>query len=153
MGAAVGAAGCRAARLPAVEAVESAVDALPGLAAAARIAAMDRVEARLAALPHGRPLRSDELFRLDAAAGIAVTLPQRVRADLEAPLRRYVRLFAALYPELAFRQAWARRFLTRFPPGVDVPLLDLYHGLFEPEAESRPESFPPAPPGDAAAGA
>jgi hypothetical protein len=58
-----------------------------------------------------------------------------------------VRLFAGLYPELAFRNAWGRRFLTRCPADTDVPLLDLYHGLFEPEDQERPGSFPPAPPG------
>src|SRR5262249_51040258 len=53
-----------------------------------------------------------------------------------------------LYPELAFRQAWARRFLSRHPADTDVSLLDLYHGLFEPEEQERPGAFPPAPPGD-----
>jgi Lantibiotic dehydratase, N terminus len=136
-----------------IEAVERAVEELPGLAPELRIAAMDRLEARIAALPHERPIKGDELFRLDVASEIEVALPDRVREELEAPLRRCVRLFAALYPERAFRAAWARRFLTRHAADVDVPLLDLYHGLFEPEARERPVAFPEAPPGDLAAAA
>ncbi|PYQ65351.1 MAG: hypothetical protein DMF53_05685 [Acidobacteria bacterium] len=145
------AAGLDAPWLPEIEAVEREVEALPTLAPEERIAAMDRLEARMAPLPRVHPLRGDELFRVDTASGVEITLPERVREDLETPLRRYVRLFAGLYPELAFRQAWARRFLSRHPADTDVPLLDLYHGLFEPEAEERPGAFPPAPPGDAEA--
>lgn len=137
--------------LPEVEAVEEEVDVLPRMASEERIAAMDRLADRLAALPHARELRGDELFRVDAAAAVEVVLPARVRAEIEAPLRRAVRLFAALYPELAFRRGWARRFLSRHPADSDVVLLDLYHGLFEPEARYRPDSFPAAPPGAAAA--
>jgi hypothetical protein len=145
-------AGCDAPWLAGIEAVESGIDALPGLPSEERIAALDRLEARLSALPRARELKGDELFRLDAASGLEITLPDRVRADLEVPLRRYVRLFSALYPEAAFRNAWARRFLSRHPADADVPLLDLYHGTFEPEAQERPESFPEAPPGADEAG-
>ncbi|HEV7785246.1 MAG TPA: lantibiotic dehydratase, partial [Thermoanaerobaculia bacterium] len=112
------------------------------------IAGMDRIEKRLADLPHVVKLKSDALFRVDTASQIQVTLPERIRADLEGPLRRYIRLFAALYPEVAFRNAYAARFLTRFPADTEIPLLDLYHGLFEPEPRERPESFPPSPPGE-----
>jgi Lantibiotic dehydratase, N terminus len=129
------------------------LDVILSIAEARKVSAClgaDRA-ARLEALPHVRPLKGDELFRVDAASGIKVVLPARVRDEIEAPLRRCVRLFAALYPELAFRRAWARRFLTRHPADVDVPLLDLYHGLFEPEPRHRPESFPEAPPGAGAA--
>jgi hypothetical protein len=145
------AAGRDAPWLPEIEAVEREVAALPSLAPEERVAAMDRVEERMAPLPRVHPLRGDELFRVDTASGVGIVLPERVREDLEIPLRRYVRLFAGLYPELAFRNAWARRFLSRHPADTDVPLLDLYHGLFEPEAEERPGAFPPAPPGDAGA--
>ncbi|MFL6192853.1 MAG: lantibiotic dehydratase [Thermoanaerobaculia bacterium] len=141
------AAGCDAPWLAGVEEVEREVDALPGLAPEDRIVAMDRLESRLSALPHTRPIKGDDLFRLDAASAVEVTLPERVRADLEGPLRRYVRLFASLYPEMAFREAWGRRFLSRFPADTDVPILDLYHGLFEPENQERPDAFPQAPPG------
>ncbi|HEX4965026.1 MAG TPA: lantibiotic dehydratase [Thermoanaerobaculia bacterium] len=133
--------------LPEAEAVEREVEALSRATPEERIAGMDRVEARLGALPHVQQIKGDVLFRVDTASGVEVTLPERVRTDLEAPLRRYVRLFAALYPEVAFRNAYARRFLSRFPTDQDIPLLDLYHGLFEPEPQERPESFPQAPPG------
>jgi Lantibiotic dehydratase, N terminus len=139
--------------LPEIEDVESEVDALPGLAPDERIAALDRLAARVAALPRTRAMNGDELFRLDTASGIEVILPERVLADLEVPLRRYVRLFAGMYPELAFRDDWARRFLSRHPADTDVPLLDLYHGLFEPEPRERPEAFPEALPGSEGAAA
>jgi hypothetical protein len=145
-------AGLDAPWLPEIEAVEREVEALSTLTAEERIASLDRLETRVAALPRVHPIRGDELFRVDTASGVEITLPERVRTDLETPLRRYVRLFAGLYPELAFRQAWARRFLSRHPADTDVPLLDLYHGLFEPEKLDRPDAFPPAPPGDAGAG-
>jgi hypothetical protein len=146
-------AGLDAPWLPEVEAVEREVEALPKLAPEERIAAMDRLEARMAPLPRVHPLKADELFRVDTASGVEIVLPERVREDLETPLRRCARLFAGLYPELVFRQAWARRFLSRHPADTDVPLLDLYHGLFEPEKQDRPGAFPPAPPGAAEAGA
>jgi hypothetical protein len=146
-------AGCDAPWLAEIEAVERETAALPGLTPEERIAAMDRLEGRIAMLPRVHPLKADELFRVDMASGVEVVLPERVRADLEAPLRRCARLFAGLYPELAFREAWARRFLSRHPADTDVPLLDLYHGTFEPGKEERPDAFPPAPPGAAEAGA
>ncbi|MFY9825142.1 MAG: lantibiotic dehydratase [Thermoanaerobaculia bacterium] len=145
------AAGCVASWLPEIEAVERSVEALSGLGPEERICGMAEVEKRLSALPHVQKLKGDVLFRVDTASSLQVTLPERVRADLEVPLRRYVRLFAALYPEVAFRHAYAARFLSRFPADSDVPLLDLYHGLFEPEPQERPESFPPSPPGEAGA--
>ncbi|HEY4565018.1 MAG TPA: lantibiotic dehydratase, partial [Thermoanaerobaculia bacterium] len=141
------AAGLDAPWLPEIEAVEREVERLPGLTPEERIAAMDRIEERVAPLPRVHEARGDELFRVDAASGVEIHLPERVRADLEVQLRRCVRLFAGLYPELAFRNAWGRRFLSRCPADTDVPLLDLYHGLFEPEEQTRPDSFPPAPPG------
>jgi hypothetical protein len=141
------AAGAEAPWLPEIETTEREVDALPTLPPEERIAALDRLEERLSALPHHREIQGDELFRVDAASGFDITLPERLLAELEPPLRRYIRLFAGLYPEMAFREAWARRFLSRCPPDADVPLLDIYHGLFEPEPQTRPESFPEAPPG------
>jgi len=145
------AAGCDAPWLPEIESLESDVEALSGFTPEERIAGMDRIEKRLSDLPHLRKLQGDVLFRVDTASGLEVTLPERVRADLEVPLRRYIRLFAALYPEAAFRNAYAARFLSSFPADTDVPLLDLYHGLFEPEPEERPESFPASPPGETGA--
>ncbi|HEX3532561.1 MAG TPA: lantibiotic dehydratase [Thermoanaerobaculia bacterium] len=140
--AALRAAGAAAPWLAEIEAIERAVAEMPGLAAEERIAAMDRVEARLTALPHERKIKGDELFRLDVASAIEITLPERVRAELETPLRRCVRLFAGLYPEQTLRAGWVQRFLSRHPPGVEMPLLDLYHGLFEPEPAERPAAFP-----------
>jgi hypothetical protein len=146
-------AGCDAPWLPEIEAVEREVEALPGLAPEARILAMDRLEKRLEPLPRIHPLKADDLFRVDAASGVEVVLPGRVQSDLEVPLRRCARLFAALYPERAFRAAWAERFLSRHPADADVPLLDLYHGLFEPGNQERPDAFPPAPVGASEAAA
>jgi hypothetical protein len=146
-------AGCEAPWLPEIEAIEREVAALPGLAPAERMNAMGRLEERLAPLPRAHPLKADDLFRVDAASGMEVVLPEQVRADLEVPLRRCARLFAALYPERAFRAAWAARFLSRHPANLEVPLLDLYHGVFEPGDQERPDAFPPAPEGAAEAGA
>jgi hypothetical protein len=151
LAAALAAAGCEPPWAPELQAIEQAVDALPSLPAPARLPAMDAIAARLDALPHRRPLGADEIFRVDTASGLEVALPSPLLAELRGAVGRYVRLFAAMYPEAAFREGLGRRFLSRFPAGEDVPLLDLYHGLFEPEPEARPSAFPPAPPGDPAA--
>jgi len=138
-----------------VAAIERAVQELelelPALPVPARLAAMDALAARVEALPHRRPLAADELFRVDTRTSLAVTLPAALWKELREPVGRYVRLFTAMYPEPALREAWGRRFLARFPADRDVPLLDLYHGLFEPEPEPRPTAFPDAPAGDPAA--
>jgi len=118
---------------------------------AERLPAMDAIAERLDALPHRRPLAADELFRVDVATGLDVALPAPLLAELRGVVGRYARLFAAMYPEPVFRDGWGRRFLSRFPADREVPLLDLYHGLFEPEPDPRPAAFPPAPPTDAAA--
>ena len=90
------AAGAEAPWLAEMEAAEREVDALPGMAPGERTAALDRLEERLSALPHHREIQGDELFRVDAASGFGITLPERLLADLEPPLRRYIRLFAGL---------------------------------------------------------
>jgi Lantibiotic dehydratase, N terminus len=131
-----------------IEAVEAAVEALAGLPAAARPAAMDRIEARVVALPRARPLRGDELLRVDTASGLAVRLPRRVLDDLAGPLAAYARLFAALYPEELLRAGWAAPFLARFPPDREVELLDLYdhqHELFGAPPPPAVAGFPPVP--------
>ena len=153
LAASLAAAGCAPPWRGEIEAVERAVDELPALAPEARLAAMDAIESRLAALPRRRPLAGDELFRVDTASGLEVTLPGAVLDELRGPVGRYVRLFAAMYPEPVFRAAWGRKFLSRFPADRDVPVLDLYHGLFEPEPEERPAAFPAVPEGDPAAAA
>jgi lantibiotic biosynthesis dehydratase-like protein len=132
-----------------VEAIEREVGGMADLDSAARIAAMDRVEERLRALPHTRPIQGDELFRLDAASALSVALPEAVVRDLEPALGRYARLFAALYPERALRADWVRIFRDRYPADADVELLDCYRGMFQTAGSGqRPAGFP-APPGDA----
>lgn len=141
----VRAAGCEPPWLGVAEAIEQAVDDLPALSSGARPAALDAVERRLTALPHNRAINGDELFRADTASALAVALPPAVIEDLRQPLGWYARLFAALYPEAMLRAGWIKRFLARFPADEDVPLLDLYHGVFEPEPGQRPWAFPDPP--------
>ncbi len=153
LAATLAAAGCAAPWLGEVEAIERSVESLPALAVPARLAAMDGIAARLEALPHRRPINGDALFRVDTASSLEVTLPAPLLAELRAHLGRYVRLFTAIYPEPVFRESWGRRFLARFPADQEVPVLDLFHGLFEPEREERPAAFPAAPRGDPSAAA
>ncbi|HVT17823.1 MAG TPA: lantibiotic dehydratase [Thermoanaerobaculia bacterium] len=141
----VRAAGCEPPWLAVAEAIEQAVDDLPALSSGARPAALDAVERRLTALPHNRAINGDELFRADTASALAVALPPVVIEDLRQPLGWYARLFAALYPEALVRAGWVKTFLARFPADEDVPLLDLYHGVFEPEPGQRPWAFPEPP--------
>lgn len=142
-----------------LEEVEQEVDRLAGLPHSRRLEAMDRISARLEALPHGRPLKPDEMFRLDAASALRVRLPGSILDELRASLRPYVRLFGSLYPHAMYRASTARRFLAKHPADTDVPLLDLYHGLFEAEEKERPAAFPdpvlvaPSAPGAAEAAA
>lgn len=133
---------CRPPWLPTLEEVERTVDSLPSLAPAERNIAEERIIVELEALPHVRPLKPDELFRLDAASALRMRLPWQVIEELRLPLRAYVRLFAAIYPERIYRSALAARFLQEFPADTDVELLDLYHGVFEPEDKQRPVAFP-----------
>lgn len=135
-------AGCAPAWLPAIDAIEKAVDDVATLRGEPRIEAIARIERDLAALPHVRPLRPDETVRLDAASGVRMRLPDAWLREVHDSLRPYVRLFSALYPERIHREALAARFLSEHPPDADVPLLDLYHGLFEPGEEVRPSAFP-----------
>jgi hypothetical protein len=141
----VRAAGCEPPWLAAAEAIEQAVDELPAISSGARPAALDAVERQLAALPHNRAIKGDELFRADTASALAVALPPAVIEDLRQPLGWYARLFAALYPEAMLRAGWIKTFLARFPADEDVPLLDLVHGVFEPEPGQRPWAFPDPP--------
>ncbi len=145
------AASCEAAWLRTVEEVEATVDDLPRLGPAERDAAAQRIVRALEALPHTRPLKPDEMLRLDAASALKLRLPSRVLEDLRGGVRLYARLFAAMYPERIYREALAARFLDRHPPNADVGLLDLYHGLFEPQERRRPVAFPE--PGRVARGA
>jgi hypothetical protein len=135
------AAGCTPPWLDEVERVEADVEALPSLPRAERFQRMDDIERRLAALPHARQIASDELFRLDAAAGLTVSLPRSILPELERALEWYGRLAAAMYPERLLRASYAARFLEKFPADADVEILDLYHGVFEPGDERRPAAF------------
>lgn len=124
-----------------VEAVEHLVDTLPPAGTRERIPALEAIETRLGALPHVRTLEPDQFFRVDAAGGFRATLPDSVVEEVSRAVDTYVRLFAALYPPPR-RSPFAARFLERFPPDVDIALLDLYHGVFEPEDRLQPGSFP-----------
>ncbi len=125
-----------------IEEVEHAVDALADLEPAARVAALDPLVARCEALPHARPIARDQLVRTDAATALEVTLPDAVRDELAGFIAGYARFYSALYPAARFRAAHVRRFLARHAADTDVELLDLYHGVFEPEPPSRPILFP-----------
>jgi hypothetical protein len=135
-------AGCRAPWIDPALAVERAVDELATVPAPERDEAMTRIESALAALPHARPIKSDELYRLDAVSGLSVTLPDSVLSDLRAGLRPYTRLFAALYPADRYRQGWVDRFLAKFPADVDVELMDVYRAVTEQDDTYRPAAFP-----------
>ncbi|HKQ60201.1 MAG TPA: lantibiotic dehydratase, partial [Candidatus Polarisedimenticolaceae bacterium] len=128
--------------LAAIEEVEAAVDRAADQPGPARIAALERAGRALESLPHVRDLARDELVRLDAASDCRITLPRRVLDELRAGLAPYVRLFSAIYPEGIYRTALAARFAQFFPADTDVPLLDVYHGVFEPEDKRRPVEFP-----------
>lgn len=135
-------AGCAPAWLPAIDAIERAVDEVATLRGEPRIEAIGGIETDLGALPHARPLRADETVRLDAASGVRMRLPEAWLREMRDSLRPYVRLFSALYPERIHTEALAARFLSEHSPDTDVSLLDLYHGLFEPGEEERPSVFP-----------
>jgi len=134
--------GCAPSWLAEAEEIERQVDLLPGLDTDARIEKLDGIRQRLETLPHVRSLKEDEIFRLDAASGFEVTLPASIVAEVRDALGWYARLFASLYPESLLRAGYVQRFLQAHPPDRDVPLLDLYHGLFEPEPLVRPAAFP-----------
>jgi hypothetical protein len=105
------------------------------------------VEAALSALPHVRPLKTDELYRLDAASRLDVTLPASTIDDLRSGLRPYVRLFATLYPARRYLRGWADRFLAKFPADRDVSLMDVYRAVTEQGDTYRPAAFPDPPAG------
>ncbi|HEV8334790.1 MAG TPA: lantibiotic dehydratase [Candidatus Polarisedimenticolia bacterium] len=135
-------AGCLPPWLGEAEEIERQVTALGELTSGERIERLDGIQQRLESLPHVRPLKEDEIFRLDAASGLEISLPSWVLADLQEAMEWYARLFASLYPESLLRADYAERFLRAHPADHDVELLDLYHGLFEPEPARRPSSFP-----------
>lgn len=119
-------AGCAPDWLPEVEAIESNVDKLSELPPGARIPAMDDLAERLDALPHTRPLEKDELFRVDAASGLSVSLPPQILTDLRRTLRVYSRLFGAIHPRPVLRHSLAKRFLAEHGADREVPFLEVY---------------------------
>jgi hypothetical protein len=141
-------AGCGAHWIPAVLAIEDDVDRLAGLDGAERARGMARIEAALEALPHARPIKTDELYRVDTAGGFDVTLPASVLEDLSRALRPYARLFGTLYPARRYLKGWVDRFLARFPADRDVALLDVYRTVIEQDDSYRPAAFPQPAPGE-----
>jgi hypothetical protein len=135
-------AGCRAPWIAPALAIEDDVDRLAELENPERDREMARVEAALSALPRARAIKSDELYRLDAASGLSVTLPASVLSDLRLGLQPYARLFATLYPARRYLQGWVDRFLGRFPKDQDVELMDVYRALTEQGDTYRPAAFP-----------
>jgi hypothetical protein len=135
-------AGCNDPSLSEAEEIERQVDLLSGLIPDERIVKLDGIQRSLERLPHVRDLKEDETFRLDAASGLEVALPSSILQEVQEAVEWYVRLFASLYPESLLRADYVERFLQAHPPDHDVALLDLYHGLFEPEPLKRPVSFP-----------
>lgn len=135
-------AGCVAPWIEPALAVELAVDAIALHAPSEQARAMARVATELTALPRVREIATDELFRVDAAAGVDLTIPASVIDELRSGLRPYTRLFAALYPARRQRQRWIDRFLARFPADTDVELVDVYRSMTEEGEASRPPAFP-----------
>lgn len=135
-------AGCEAPWIAPAAALEDDVDRLARLPGPEREREMERIASALTALPHVRPIKTDELYRLDAAGGLRTTLPQSVLDELRDGLRPYSRLFASIYPARRYRMGWVDRFLDRFPADRDVELLDVYRVLTEEGETYRPAAFP-----------
>lgn len=115
-------------------AIESELDVVAEFPLDEIPARLDRLVARLGALPRVRPFEPDNAIRCDAASGIQLQLPPALFTDLERLLPRYARFYGAIYPEALTRETFATRFLRRFPPDTAIPVLDLVHGVFEPAA-------------------
>lgn len=138
---------CRAGQLAppwlnTIESVESSVDGWASAAPAERERIEREISAVLEALPHGQPLRHDELLRVDLALSRRVTFPGRLVAAVQRAVALYARLFASFYPAERYRDRYKQLFLSRFPADRAIPLLDVYHGVFEDDAEARPALFP-----------
>jgi hypothetical protein len=124
-----------------IEEIESGVDSLAHLPSREIIPRVDALAARLESLPHARPLSGDDLLRCDASSGLGIRLPRPLLHDLERLVPLYARFYGAIYPEALFRESFADRYLKRYPPDTHIPVLDFYHGLFEPEGPARPAAF------------
>lgn len=135
-------AGGEPAWLSEAEAVEAGVDELGELPPGPRIAAMDDLEERFAALPHRRPLVRDELFRLDAASRLAVTLPAGMLEELRTAVGGYARFFGALYPGVVLRRNLSKPFLREFDADRPINLLDVYRRVeIRDPSGHRPSAF------------
>ena len=121
--------------------IESGVDSLAHLPSREMVPRVDALAARLESLPHVRPLLSDDLLRCDASTRLEIRLPRVLLHDLERLVPLYARFYGAIYPEALFRESFADRYLKRYPPDTHIPVLDFYHGLFEPEGPARPAAF------------
>ena len=135
-------AGCDAPWIAPALALEDRVDRLAPLPESEREREMECIASALASLPHARPIKTDELYRLDAAGRFRTILPQSVLEDLRDGLRPYARLFSAIYPARRYLKGWIDRFLERFPADRDVELLDVYRALTEQGDTYRPAAFP-----------
>ena len=124
-----------------LEEVESRVDSLARLPPEEVPPRMDTLAVRLESLPHVRPLASEDLVRCDASTALHIQLPRALLHDLERLVPLYARFYGAIYPEALYRESFAGRFLKRYPADTSVPVLDFYHGLFEPEGPARPAAF------------
>lgn len=133
-----------------LQAVEEDLDSLAALPWEEIVPRMDALAARLEPLPHARPLSPDDLIRCDASTRLRLDLPRPLLRDLERIVPLYARLYGAIYPEALTREWYASRFLARFPTDTPIPLLDFYHGLFEPHETPRPAAF--VSPGSGASG-
>jgi hypothetical protein len=133
-------AGCEPTWAAALAQIEDAVDAIPALPLGDRSAAMDLIVDEVAKLPRRREYKPDELFRVDAASALDVTLPQPVLDDLARSVGVLVRLLAGMYPEEVQHRRLVARFLERHPPDVDVDFLELYR---TPTDRAAPAGAPP----------
>ena len=130
-----------------LEEIESSVDSLADHSPQEIVPRMDTLAGRLESLPHRRPLSKDDLIRCDASTRLEIQLPRVLLHDLERLVPLYARLYGAIYPEALLRESFAHRFLKRYPADTPIPVLDFYHGLFEPEGLARPVAFPSPMPG------
>jgi hypothetical protein len=124
-----------------LEALEEDLESLAALSPEEIVPRMDALAARLEPLPHARPLSQDDLIRCDASTRLRIDLPRPLLRDFERMMPFYARLYGAIYPEALTREWYAARFLARFPADTPIPLLDFYHGLFEPHEAPRPAAF------------
>ncbi len=124
-----------------IEELECDVEALARCSAAEIPPRLDALAERMESLPHVRPLSTDDLVRCDASTRLEVRVPRSLLHDLARLVPLYAAFYGAIYPERLYRESFSDRFLRHFPADKPVPVLDLYHGLFEPVPETRPPVF------------